>query len=652
MPDIWQHWQTIQAAAWAEDRRPLVIEVGVCDGSDSLRFLASQAEWMGFEPHPVSAELCRTSRNLPVIEAAVSDQDGEADFFLSSGNTPGFVNREHRDSSSLQAPTAHRAWYPWCQFESTARVRTVRLDSIVPPDRVIDLIWADVQGAQRKVIAGAAETLKRTRYLFIECHPQPLYEGETTFEELCDFLPGWSVVEYWGTDVLYRNDALERARVSSSTVQPGISERGFWIGDLRHAHCFDAALTDELARLFAGKTVVDFGCGPGDYVRFLTERGISIEGYDGNPETPSFNPACKVLDLSGPIDVGLFDWVLSLEVGEHIPPRHELTFLANLDRHNRVGIVLSWATVGQGGYGHFNERNNAYVKCRLQKLGYQCDQEAETRLRQASTLPWFQHTIMVFRKQTTVACSLGREAPLPRVSCLYPTYNRVPHDLSLVEEMVESFLRQDYANKELILLNDTPGQVLRFEHPEVRIVNLPSRCASLAQKRDLLADLASGELICVWEENSISLPWRLSRSVEMLGEADYYNPGANWVLMKDGLHHDFPSGHGYFASIYRKRAYQELGGIPDISLGEDAVMDMRLRTGKVAVRPPLPLHEWSYIYRWGVSPVPRGTVPGDTSWAALGRLPIAEGEFVLHPHWEQDYTGLTRAYAFAVAVNG
>src|SRR5262245_8679210 len=61
----------------------------------------------------------------------------------------------------------------------------------------------------------------------------------------------------------------------------------------------------------------------------------------------------------------------------------------------------------------------------------------------------------------------------PSVSCMCLTYGRPPH---LVEEAIESFLRQDYrGQKELIVLNDLFGQELRFEHPEVQIVNVGKR---------------------------------------------------------------------------------------------------------------------------------------------------------------------------------
>ena len=99
-----------------------------------------------------------------------------------------------------------------------------------------------------------------------------------------------------------------------------------------------------------------------------------------------------VIDLSEPIDLGKkFDWVLSLEVGEHLPKKFERIFIENLDRHNLRGIVLSWDLKGQGGYGHFNEQSNEYIKSVMATYGYANDIAAESRLREkCSFLPLVQ----------------------------------------------------------------------------------------------------------------------------------------------------------------------------------------------------------------------------------------------------------------------
>lgn len=184
----------------------------------------------------------------------------------------------------------------------------------------------------------------------------------------------------------------------------GIHENGYWFGDnIDEMHCFDPSLANALTRFFKlekARSIVDFGCGKADYVKNFLRNDLSCEGYDGNPDTPKLSKGlAKVADLSAPFDLGKkYDWVISLEVGEHLPKQFERTFIENLDRHCKKGIVLSWAVKGQGGFGHFNEQNNDYIKNIMTQYGYANDIDAENTLRKSSKLWWFKSTVMVFRK--------------------------------------------------------------------------------------------------------------------------------------------------------------------------------------------------------------------------------------------------------------
>jgi cyclopropane fatty-acyl-phospholipid synthase-like methyltransferase len=183
-----------------------------------------------------------------------------------------------------------------------------------------------------------------------------------------------------------------------------INKNGFWEGTKAMSmHCHDSSLAKYLTEFFKRENVnslADFGCGMGDYVKNFKENNINAIGFDGNPNTLELtNNICEILDLSEPkIFDEPFDWILSLEVGEHLPPQFEDIFIQNLHNNNKFGIVLSWAIEGQGGDGHVNCRNNDYVKSKMCNLGYINDIESENKMREHSTLGWFKNTIMVFRK--------------------------------------------------------------------------------------------------------------------------------------------------------------------------------------------------------------------------------------------------------------
>lgn len=191
----------------------------------------------------------------------------------------------------------------------------------------------------------------------------------------------------------------------TSLLSLTVDEHGIWHGDdAVKEHKTDYMLADALAEFFTdenAKSVVDLGCGTGSYVKVLRQVKIKCDGFDGNPNTPKItDDVAQVADLSQPLDLcKRYDWVLSLEVGENIPKEFEENFIRNLDRHNIQGIVLSWAVEGQGGFYHFNERNNDYIKKIMENYGYTNDIFSEKYLRSKSSFWWFKNSLMVFRKK-------------------------------------------------------------------------------------------------------------------------------------------------------------------------------------------------------------------------------------------------------------
>lgn len=182
-----------------------------------------------------------------------------------------------------------------------------------------------------------------------------------------------------------------------------IDERGFWFCENQEGHCFDDNLCKEIKHILEKNKVVkvvDFGCGPGKYVKYLKDSNFDCIGYDGNPNTPKYtNGVCKVLDLSNSFDLQTkFDCVISLEVGEHIPKKYEQIYLDNLNKHSSGLLILSWAVPGQGGDGHVNCQTNDYIIDEITKRNFTLHKDNTNRLREASSLPWFKNTLFVFSR--------------------------------------------------------------------------------------------------------------------------------------------------------------------------------------------------------------------------------------------------------------
>lgn len=193
-----------------------------------------------------------------------------------------------------------------------------------------------------------------------------------------------------------------------------ISETGCWLSTDMRKGKHDAQLAAALVEFFREQTVIDFGCGTGFYVHAINETA-DCRGYDGNPNTPDMGGvACEVLDLAEPVEVDPADWVLSLEVGEHLPRQYEATFIENLHKHNRQGIVLSWARPGQGGIGHCNERSQDYLSEIFESLNYVRDRQQETAFREVAQRHWFRNNIMVLRKTGSPASASMNGSSIPK----------------------------------------------------------------------------------------------------------------------------------------------------------------------------------------------------------------------------------------------
>jgi len=76
----------------------------------------------------------------------------------------------------------------------------------------VDLLWCDIQAAERDMIAGGQKTLARTRYLFIEAEDDAtpeMYAGQLNRTALLNLLPGWTEVQRFDFNTLLRNDRNE-----------------------------------------------------------------------------------------------------------------------------------------------------------------------------------------------------------------------------------------------------------------------------------------------------------------------------------------------------------------------------------------------------------------------------------------------------------
>jgi len=180
---------------------------------------------------------------------------------------------------------------------------------------------------------------------------------------------------------------------------------------------------------------------------------------------------------------------------------------------------------------------------------------------------------------------------LPKVSCFCPTFGRP----NLLEEAIESFLRQDYAGeKELVILNDYPEQTLHFDHPEIVIKNVSKHILPLGKKFNETANLCSGDILFPWDDDDIYLPWKLSYSVENMHNGIFHSPHA-WTNNFDKLE---MSENLYQCNLAISRdLWEKVGGYAE---EDSSSVDLGLfqRLGGDEITQTLSPEKMFYIYRW------------------------------------------------------
>lgn len=194
----------------------IILEIGACEGNDSNLFLRvfKNLKLFCFEVDPHN---CRDHKRIvkssrcQLIEGAISDIDGTIVFNRSGGTHPG-VNKNRRSSGSVNQPTGHLDLHPWCTFEEGITVSSYTLDIWCQQNNIdqIDLIWADVNGAEAKMLAGGTEILKRTRYLYTEFGPENMevWAEGITKEQIKSSLPNFEEIFVHSNNVLLKNTEL------------------------------------------------------------------------------------------------------------------------------------------------------------------------------------------------------------------------------------------------------------------------------------------------------------------------------------------------------------------------------------------------------------------------------------------------------------
>lgn len=169
-------------------------------------------------------------------------------------------------------------------------------------------------------------------------------------------------------------------------------------------HYLDSGVAEYLAKLIGNDcTLLDFGCGAGYYLKSVQDKTTNVEILGVEPlasEHADLKTSHIVnKDLTEDFDLGKRGHLMCIEVLEHIPAHLESKAIDNIVRHCDDYLIISWAKVGQGGWGHINCKNQSDVIPLFESKGYTFLEKESLEIRGVARLWWLQNNLCIFKKK-------------------------------------------------------------------------------------------------------------------------------------------------------------------------------------------------------------------------------------------------------------
>lgn len=159
-----------------------------------------------------------------------------------------------------------------------------------------------------------------------------------------------------------------------------------------------AVIVPYVLERFAPSSVLDLGCGMGNYLSLFADAGCRVFGLEGSAaglNRISSRVFAMQYDLRLPLNINqTFDLVMSIEVAEHIPRRYSRNLVRSLCKHSNGLVLFAAAPPGTPGDDHINCRDRRFWDHLFSEHGYRFDQRESEQLSELATKAgvarWFQ----------------------------------------------------------------------------------------------------------------------------------------------------------------------------------------------------------------------------------------------------------------------
>ena len=154
---------------------------------------------------------------------------------------------------------------------------------------------------------------------------------------------------------------------------------------------------------------------------------------------------------------------------------------------------------------------------------------------------------------------------------------------------------------------------------------------------------ADANAFCRWDDDDLSLPHRLSYSLNKLGDKLEWR-AENYWFDNGELHEITGAANTHIMSLFTRECLEVMGGYPAKHTGnEDKAFNAALGgCGINKSGEKIPTQDIYYLYRWGTGSRHLSGAGGTTDqlqqhWNNIGTLPVEQGTYEIKPRWYRNY---------------
>tara|TARA_R110002096_G_C14446168_1_gene711159 strand:+ start:207 stop:851 length:645 start_codon:yes stop_codon:yes gene_type:complete len=182
-----------------------------------------------------------------------------------------------------------------------------------------------------------------------------------------------------------------------------------------------------------------------------------------------------------------------------------------------------------------------------------------------------------------------------------------------------------------VILDDA-GQIAPQQGDGWEVISVPRRFRSLPEKFNALAGLARGDVLVVWEDDDIYLPWHITAHVKALADGGFSKPSRVLSLYTGELREEEAAGRFHASIAFTRESFDTTGGWPLTKRGDFDQTFLRRLAGVMTTVDPCRTHPPSYVFRWGSTRSYHGQGvmqgPSDVDWyervSGVGQIVVTD----------------------------